>query len=140
MLLEIITPEKIIYKEEVLEVVAPTVNGQISILPHHVGLLTKLISGELIVKKGATQQIIAVTGGFLEVGNNNISILADYAIRAEDIEVEKAQEAKKRAEALMEEKISEQDEALIEAQLRRALLELKVARKHKLRQPQPLSP
>ena len=95
--LEIITPEKVVYKNEIDELVAPTVNGQIAILPNHVGLITKIIPGELIIRKANSQQAVAVTGGFLEVAKNHISILADYAIRAEDIEVAKAQEAQKRA-------------------------------------------
>ena len=102
--LEIITPEKVVYKNDIDEVVVPTENGQIAILPNHVGLLTQIIPGEIIVKKGGSQQALAVTGGFLEIKSNSVSILADYAVRAEDIEVLQAQEAQKRARKLIEKK------------------------------------
>lgn len=137
--LEIITPEKIIFKDEVNEVIAPTENGQITILPKHIGLFSKIIPGELIVKKEGKQYIVAITGGFLEVAKNKITVLADYAIRAENIEIAKATEAKERAERLMKEKTSEEDTAMIEGQLRRAILELRVANKHKARASKPVT-
>ena len=133
LLLEIITPEKVVYKDEVSEVVAPTVNGEIAILPNHVSLLTQINPGELIIKKGTTQQYLAITGGFLEVADNKISILADYAIRAQDIEVAKATEAKKRAERVMSEKATDNELRIAQAEMIKAILELKVATRHKRR-------
>jgi len=127
---EIITPEKVVYKDEADVVVLPTRGGQITILPNHVALLTQVESGEIILKKDNKEQYLAITGGFLEVNNNNVSILADYAVRSEDVEVEKAIEAQKRAEKIMKEsseKVSEKDFAFAESQLRRSILELKVA-------------
>lgn len=129
--LEIITPEKVVYKNDVDQVVAPTVTGQITILPNHVGLVTKIVPGEIIVRKGGSNQILAVTGGFMEVGNNNVSLLADYVERAEDIEVLKAQEAQKRAEKLMEEKTSDHDFKIAQGDLLKAITALKVATKYK---------
>jgi len=133
---EIITPEKVVYKNEVEEVVLPTRGGQIAILPNHVAILTQVTSGEIILKKDNKEQYLAVTGGFLEVNNNNVSILADYAVRSEEIEVEKAIQAQKRAEKIIKEsseKVSEKDFAFAESQLRRSILELKVAsRKRKI--------
>lgn len=131
LLLEVITPEKVIYKNEVNEIIAPTVNGEITILPNHAPLLTKIAPGELTIKKGSSLQLLAITGGFLEINNNKVSVLADYAVRAEDIEVAKAQEAQKRAEKLMKEKASDKDFAIAEAEFRRAILELKVANKRR---------
>ncbi|MCL5970751.1 MAG: ATP synthase F1 subunit epsilon [Patescibacteria group bacterium] len=131
--LEIITPVKIVYKDDVDEVVVPTVKGEIAILPHHVALLTQVTSGELIVKKNGKEQYLAITGGFLEINNNNVSILADYAVRSEDIEVAKAEEAQKRAEKAMQEKVSEKDFAIAEGELRKSLTELKVAVKRRTR-------
>ena len=131
LLLEVITPEKVIYKNEVNEIIAPTVNGEITILPNHAPLLTKIAPGELTIKKGSSLQLLAITGGFLEINNNKVSVLADYAVRAEDIEVAKAQEAQKRAEKLMKEKTSDEDFAIAEAEFRRAILELKVANKRR---------
>src|SRR3989338_9376433 len=137
LLLEIITPEKIVYKNEIDELIVPTVNGQIAILPNHVGLFTKIIPGELIIRKANSQEALAVTGGFLEVAKNHISILADYAIRAEDIEVAKAQEAQRRAEKLMAEKTSERDFRMAQADLVRAITELRVATKYKRKASKP---
>ncbi|MDP3726854.1 MAG: ATP synthase F1 subunit epsilon [bacterium] len=134
MIFEIITPQKIVFQEEVDEITAPTATGEITILPSHVGLLTKIAPGELTIKKGAQARFFAVTGGFLEVEKDKITILADYAVRSEEIEVAKAIEAQKQAERLMKdakEKASEKDFALAESELRRAILELKVAHKRR---------
>ena len=115
--LEIITPEKVVYKNEINELVAPTVNGQIAILPNHVGLFTKIIPGELIIRKANSQEALAVTGGFLEVA--------------------KAQEAQRRAEKLMAEKTSERDFRMAQADLVRAITELRVATKYKRKASKP---
>lgn len=131
--LEVITPEKVIYESEADEIIAPTVNGQIGILPNHIGLLTKIVPGELIIRKGNNQYLLAITGGFLEVNNNNVSILADYAIKAEDVEIARAQEAQKKAEKLMLEKATEKDFKVAQAELVKAVLELRVANKIKKR-------
>ena len=130
---EIITPEKTIYKDEVDEIIVPTTKGEIAILPSHINLLTQVSAGELIIKKGSDTHTIAVTGGFLEVNNNKISILADYAIRAQDIQIARVEEAKKRAEKAMEEKTSEKDFKIAQGELLKSLLELKVAGRHRRR-------
>lgn len=132
-LLEIITPEKVVYSDEVNEIIVQTVNGEIAILPHHVNLLTQISPGEMIVKKGSNLQHLAVTGGFLEVIDNKVSILAEYAIKAQDIEVEKAMEAKKRAEKVMKEKSTDNEIKVAQAEIMKAILELKVATRHKKR-------
>ena len=133
LLLEIITPGKVVYKDEVNEVILPTVNGEIAILPNHINLLTQVNPGELIIKKGVTAQYLAITGGFLEVSDNKISILADYAVKAQDIEVARAIEAKKRAEKAMQEKASDNDLRIAQGEMIKAILELKVATRHKRR-------
>ena len=131
--LSIITPEKVVYKDEITEVVVPTVNGEITILPNHINLLTQVNPGELIIKKGTTAQYLAITGGFLEVSSNKISILASYAIKAQDIEVARAQDAKKRAEKIMNEKATGNDFKIAQGELIKAILELRIATKHKRR-------
>jgi F-type H+-transporting ATPase subunit epsilon len=139
MHLEIVTPEKIIYKGDIDEIVVNTADGEIAILPHHVNLFTKILPGELTIKIGGKEQFLAMTGGFLEISNNKITILADYAVRAEEIEIEKAIEAQKRAEAVLkkkEEGISEQDFAAAQGDLRRAILELHVAKRRHRSTPQ----
>ena len=128
---EIITPEKIVFQDEVNEVIVPTTTGEVSILPYHATLLSQIAPGELIIKKDNKQHSLAITGGCLDVNNNKVHILADYAVRSEDIEIAKAQEAHKRAEKAMQEKGTDQDFAMAEAQFRRAILELKVAHKRK---------
>lgn len=131
--LEIITTEKVVYKDDVDEIIVPTVNGEIAILPNHINLLTQITPGELIIKKGTSIQSLAITGGFLEVKNNKISILADYAIKAQDIQLARASEAKKRAEKVMNEKTTDNEQRIAQAELIKAILELKIATKHKRR-------
>lgn len=130
---EIITPEKIVYQKEADELIVPTVNGQIAILPNHISLVTQVASGELVISENGKNSFYGVTGGFLEVNNNKVSLLADYAVESDSINETKAKEAKERAEKLMKEKLSERDMAQLEIQLRRSILELKVAgRKRKV--------
>jgi F-type H+-transporting ATPase subunit epsilon len=128
--LEVITPTKVVLSEEVDEIIINTASGEITILPNHIDLLTKLVPGEMIVKTGSKTQSFAVNGGFLEISNNKVSILADYAVRAADIEIAKAKEAKEQAEKVMKNKEVNKAFVVAEAELRKALLELKVATKH----------
>lgn len=128
--LTILTPKMQVYSGEADEILVPTVKGEIGILPNHVPLLTQIMPGELQVKNAGKTSSFAIMGGYLEVANNTVNVLGDYAIRAEDIEVAKAQQAKEKAQKLKQEKVSQQDLATIEADLRRSLLELKVARRN----------
>jgi F-type H+-transporting ATPase subunit epsilon len=128
---QIITPEKIIYNDDVDMIVIPGSEGDLGILPHHVPLFTQVRPGELKVKKGNVEFYMAITGGFADITGQEVTILADYAVRAEEIEEKRVEEAMKRAEEAMREKKSETDFALAEADLRRALLELKVASRRK---------
>lgn len=134
MKLQIITPEKVIYDDEIDELIVPTVSGEIAILPHHIELLTQVVPGEMTIKHKGREQHIAVTGGFLEIGkDNSLSLLADYAVRSEDIDAKKALEARERAEKKLKdagEDISEEDNAAIQGELLRAITQLKVVRKH----------
>jgi F-type H+-transporting ATPase subunit epsilon len=131
--LEIITPEKVVYKDEVQIIIVPTVSGEISILPNHINLLTQISPGELIVKKVHSTQHLAITGGFLEIQDNKVSILAEHAIKAQDIQVAQAMEAKKRAEKAMAEKSTVNELKVAQAEMIKAILELKIATKHKKR-------
>ena len=134
MLFELVTPEKIVLSQEIDELLVTTPQGQIAILPHHVQLLTKVLPGEMVVKSKGKEMYLAVTGGFLEVNDEKITLLADYAVRSEDIEVEKALKANERAKEMLKKKqedISERDFALAQGELRRSILELQVASKRK---------
>ena len=128
ILLDIVTAERMVYSEEVDMVIAPGYEGQLGILPHHTPLMTTLLPGELRVKKGDEEVLLAISGGFLEVRPDRVVILADAAERAEEIDVERAEEARKRAR----ERISQETElgidgARAEAALRRSLARLRVA-------------
>jgi F-type H+-transporting ATPase subunit epsilon len=136
--LEIVTPEKTIFKDTIDEIALNTADGEIAVLPNHVNLFTKVMPGEVAIKYDKNKEIfMAITGGFLEVSNNKLTLLADYAVRAEEIEVEKAVEAQKRAEAVLKkakDDVDERDFAEAQGELRRAILELHVAkRKHRNR-------
>jgi F-type H+-transporting ATPase subunit epsilon len=136
--LEIVTPERVIYSDEVDAVIAPGVEGQLGILPHHAPLITMLQAGELRVRKGEEEICIAVFGGFLEVRPDRVIVLADAAERAEEIDAARAEEAKRRAEqALANRKVSQADKARAEAALRRSLVEIKVAERKRKRKAGP---
>ena len=131
------TPERVIYSDEVDAVVAPGIVGLLGILPHHAPLITMLQTGELRVRKGDEETCMAIYGGFLEVRPDRVIILADAAERAEEIDIARAEEAKRRAEKQMASRVlSEVDRAQAEAVLRRSLVQLKVGReKERLGQP-----
>ncbi len=131
--LEIITPDGIIYNEEVSEVMLPTPKGQITILPHHVALFVKLVEGEIVIKKNSKDSLMAVLGGVAEIADNSVKILSDYAVKADSIVMARAQEAKKRAEEALLNKKSNEDFAMADRDLKRSILELKVAEKMKKR-------
>ena len=127
--LDIVTAERLVYSEEVEAVIAPGVEGQLGILPHHAPLMTTLQAGELRVKGKGEEFSLAISGGFLEVRPDRIIVLADAAERAEEIDLARAEEAKRRAEERLAQSITEVDLARAEASLRRALTRLKVAEK-----------
>ncbi len=134
--LSILTPQSKVYSGEADEVIVPTVNGEIGILPNHVSLLTQILPGELRVKSGGKTNSFAILGGYLEVNNNQVNVLGDYAVRAEDIEVAKAEQAKAKAEKLMSEKVSQEDLATLRGELVKSILQLKVAHRHRPGRPQ----
>src|SRR5690606_1131031 len=103
MQLQIITPEKIIFDGEIAELIISTVQGEIVILAYHIDLLTQVVPGEMTVKQNGKEQHMAVTGGFLQITKNTISLLADHAVRSEEIDAKKALEAQERAEKRLRE-------------------------------------
>jgi len=138
MRLDVVTPESVICSCEVDAVIAPGVEGQLGILPHHAPLITTLQPGELRVRKGEEETCIAIYGGFLEVRPDRVIILADAAERAEEIDVARAEKAKRRAEQQMTSRVlSEVDRAQAEAALRRSLVQLKVAERKRKRKAGP---
>ena len=131
--LDIVTAEQLVYSDDVDIVVAPGIDGELAVLPHHAPLMTMLKPGELLVRKGGEEILMAITGGFLEVRPDRITILADAAERAEDIDAARAEEAKRRAEERLSGKLSESDMVRAEGALRRSLLRLRVAEKRRIR-------
>ncbi|MFQ5933332.1 MAG: F0F1 ATP synthase subunit epsilon [Dehalococcoidia bacterium] len=125
--LEIVTAEQVVYSDEVDMVIAPGIIGELGILPRHAPLITALQPGELRVKKGTEEVAMAVSGGFLEVFNDKLTILADAAERAEEIDLERAQQAMQRAEERVKSSASDVDLAQALAALRRSRIRLKVA-------------
>ena len=128
---DVLTPQSQIYSGEADEVVIPTAKGQIGILPNHVSLLTQILPGELEVRNGNKVESIAIMGGYAEINKNHVNILGDYAIRAEDIEIAKVEQAKVKAEKMKSEQLSHEEMLRLETDLRRSILELKVAERRK---------
>ena len=134
--LEIVTAERAVYSEDVDEVIAPGVEGELGILPHHAPLMTMLKPGVLTVKKDGDELNLAVSGGFMEVRPERVIILADAAERAEEIDVARAEEARKRAEeARVEAPAGAEAQLAAEAALARALARIKVAQRRRRERP-----
>ena len=125
---EIVTAERVVYSAEgVDEVVAPGAEGEFAVLPHHTAFLTTLAPGELRIIRGSDEEAMVITGGFFEVRNDRIVILADAAERIEEIDVARAEEARRHAETALLERREVADLVQTEASLRRALARLRVA-------------
>ena len=133
MQFEMVTAERLLFSGEVESVVAPGAAGELGILPHHAPLLTTLNPGELRIMQGGQEQSIAVTGGFLEVLDNRVTILADAAEQADEIVLERAEEAMRRAEERIANRESEMDLERAVAALRRAQVRVQVARRRRSR-------
>lgn len=134
-LLEIITPERQAFSEEVDMVVAPTKNGSIGVLAHHQPLFTALSEGEIKITSGGKEFFLAIGGGFMEIGKKKVTILVSRAVHADELneaEIKKAQAAAKGAIA---NRIKGEELAAAQALLRRSMLELKVAHRRKSRLP-----
>jgi len=133
---EIVTAEREVYSDDVDIVIAPGIEGQLGVLPHHAPLMTMLQPGELVVRKAGEETAMFVSGGFLEVRGDKVVILADTAEHAEEIDTERAEEAKRRAEKRLESRPADLDTARSETALRRSLIRLSVAQKRKRKRPQ----
>ena len=134
MKFKIVTPEKVIYENEITQVSIPTTSGEITVLPHHIPLVSVLAAGELKIKDKDGEHHIAVSGGFLEVkGNNEIIILADHAERAEEVDLQKAEEARARAEEQMKniKNVQDVDFSKLQAVIDREVNKMRVAKKYR---------
>jgi F-type H+-transporting ATPase subunit epsilon len=131
--LEIVTPEKLAFAEDVDSVVCPGVEGELGVLPHHAPLLTTLGVGELRIRRGGDEESFAIAGGFLQVRPDKVVVMAETADMASEIDLQRALEAKAEAERALEAGFVEPaDLSLARAQLQRALLHIRVAgRRHR---------
>lgn len=127
--LEIVTPDAKVFSDDVEMVTLPGVEGEMGIYPNHVPLMTQISAGEIVARKGGQDFFLAIGEGFAEITGERVAILADMAIRAENIDESKAEEARKRAEARLSEKIDDEESALVQAALAQSLAQLKVKRR-----------
>ncbi len=125
--LEIVSPERRAYADDVDMVVVPGVDGQLGILPHHTQLISALGTGELRIKKGGTEQILFISGGFVEVRPDKVVVMADLAEHSDEIDEQRAIDARKRAEAELEQARDPVDIARVRAALQTALMRERIA-------------
>ena len=132
--LEVITPERKVYEDDVDMVIAPGSEGYLGILPHHAPLLTALGPGEFRVKKGGVEELLAVFGGFMDVRGDRVVVLTDAAEHVEEIDAQRAQEARDRAQqALASVGMDPAEEARARAALQRALVRIRVSERRRRR-------
>ena len=129
--LEIVTPEAKIFSDDVDMVTLAGVEGEMSILPQHMPLMTQLCAGEIVAQKGAETIFLVVGDGFVQVTGDRVAILTDMAIEAENIDEAKAEEARLLAEGRLAQKITDEEAAHIQAALAHATTQLKVKRTRK---------
>ncbi len=138
---KIVTPERIVFEDDAIDaLILPTEEGEITVLPHHIPLISLLKAGVLRVKKGNDETPLAVSSGVIEVTGRAVTVLADTAERADELEEEKIEEARQAAKKLMEEKRTDETTyAEATASLERELARLKVVKLKKYRGPGPKS-
>ncbi|HAH04160.1 MAG: ATP synthase epsilon chain [Parcubacteria group bacterium GW2011_GWA2_43_17] len=130
---KIATPERVVYEAEIDQITLPTKLGEITILPNHIPLVSALAPGEVLIKQGKEEVPLAVSGGFVELSNNKLVILADTAERVEEIDTERAEQARDRARALLNKKqtADEVDFTALAVKIEKEMARLKVANKYK---------
>ena len=125
--LEIVTAERLVLSDDVDQVNAPTKDGRVGILPRHMPLITVLTEGELSIIKNGVRTEFAVFGGFMIVLPDRVTILADSCDRSDEIDIDRAEEARQRAEERIAQRKSDQDMIQAEAELRRAMMQIRIA-------------
>ena len=135
--LEIVTAERMVFSDDVSAVIAWGVEAQLGILPHHAPLMTMLQPGDILIRKDKEEEFFVISGGFLEVRPDKVIILADACERVDEIDIARAEEAKRRAQETMKAAPLSADAAAAEAALRRSLARLKVAERKRRK---PLGP
>jgi F-type H+-transporting ATPase subunit epsilon len=131
MRLEVVTPDGPVYSEDVEMVTLTGVQGEIGILPQHVRLMTQMVPGEVVVHRRGRDEYLAAGGGLVEVTARRVTIATDMAVAAERIDEARAEEARRRAEARLREKLSDEEVASVNASLARSLAQLRVKRRRR---------
>ena len=129
--LEIVTPEAKIYSEDVEMVTLTGIDGEMGIYPLHMPLMTQLVAGEIIVRKGGENIFLAVGDGFVQATGQRVAVLTDMAVRAENIDEAAAEQALQRAEARLAHKLSDEEAATVQASIAHATVQIKVKQRHK---------
>lgn len=127
--LEIVTPQAKTYSEEVETVSLPGLEGDLGVYPNHTPLMTQIVAGEIRVVQNGQSKFLAVGAGFVEITGNQVSVLTDMAVQADNIDEQAAEEARKRAEKRLKEKLSDEELASVKASLMHSMAQLKVKRR-----------
>ena len=127
--LEIVTPDAVTYSDDVEMVTLPGAEGEMGIYPNHVPLMTQIVAGEISVRKGGRDLFLAVGDGFVEITGKRVAVMTDMAILADNIDEAKAEEARRRAEARLVEKLDDEETATVNAALAHSAAQLRVKRR-----------
>lgn len=127
--LEIVTPDARAFSDDVEMVTIPAGEGEMGIFPQHVPVMAQIVAGELVARKDGQDILLAVGDGFVQITGDSVSILTDMAIRAENIDEVKAEEARRRAESRLAERLDDEEAARVHAAVANAAAQLKVAKK-----------
>src|SRR5689334_12085121 len=130
--LEIVTPQAVVISEDVEMVTLPGIEGQLGVYPNHVPLVTPIVPGEIIISRGGHDRFLAVGDGLVEVTRTQVSVITDMAVPAELIDEAAVEEARARAAARLEEKISDEEVASVNASLTRSLAQLQIKRRRRM--------
>lgn len=130
--LSIVTPQATVFSEDVEMVTLPGIEGDMGVYPQHVRLITQIVPGELVISQNGQERFLAVGEGLVEVTHNSVAIVTDMAIPSEGIDEARVEEARRRAAARLQEKISDEEVASVNASLARSLAQLKVKRRHSI--------
>jgi F-type H+-transporting ATPase subunit epsilon len=127
--LEIVTPEGVTTSEDVDMVTLPGVEGEMGIYPQHVPLVTELVPGEIIVRRGGEEYFLAVGPGFVEITGERVAVLTDMALKADDLDEAKGEQARRAAEARLKERLGESDAVTVNAAIVRSIESLRGRRR-----------
>ena len=130
--LEIVTPAAIVYAQDVEMVTLPSASGQIGVLAHHVPLLTRVVPGELVVRRNGADEFLAIGEGLVEITGGHVAIVTDMAVEAANIDEARVEEARQRALARLRDKISDEEVATVSASLARSLAQLRVRKRRRV--------